>query len=625
MHWEHSRRPKRSSMKLLHALVILCVYVRLSHQKTSPCPAVFTYDERDDSYDTWFGTIRLKSNVPLYGIFVDIIFSSPVLGFGTFLRQHNTEDNVHFHIADQAYRVRAGEVVIVKFYVRYAPDKPVPLLRQIRFNGQNICTDTRSNPGRSTNNARTTYGNANAEISRETDDIIAEVFAPPVVQPVHPTSPSPVVSHVQPLYSSHSSSSRDGPVTTRATDPKIGPHSDRVPSDEDDIYSPRLSGTDEHELERPASSFGHSNGDLDRQRVANRRVTSTTYRAVADERIWNQPTPRSLPSDLSSPPKRVSSVPLIADKGFTTLAPPPPSTTPAREQYFAGDYAFLQQDSRQAPKSDVQQHYINKYEGDICGTVVPKANPLVTHGTISERGQFPWHGALYRSTVTELKYLCGATLISHRATITAAHCVTLEKSSKPVDAGSLLLYFGKIDLGKWNGPEEDAQIRAIHIPPQYQHERFFNDIALLVLKEDVKYSNFVRPVCLWSFDDDYKSLINKVGHVPGWGYNEHGLVSSRLSFAQMPVVAHETCIWSNRDFFSKVTSDTSFCAGFKNGTSVCNGDSGGGMVFKHNNLWYLRGIVSVSAALQDRFRCDVRHYVVFTDAAKFTTWIKSLM
>uniref|UniRef100_A0A1Y9H2T5 Peptidase S1 domain-containing protein n=1 Tax=Anopheles dirus TaxID=7168 RepID=A0A1Y9H2T5_9DIPT len=610
-------------MKLLYALVILSVYVRISHQKASPCPAVFAYDERDDSYDTWFGTIRLKSNVPLYGIFVDIIFSSSVLGFGTFLRQHNTEDNVHFHITDQTYRVRAGEVVIVKFYVRYAPDKPVPLLRQIRFNGQNICTDTRQNPGRATN-ARPNYGNTNVEASSDTDDTAADVFVPPVVQPITPTQP-PVVSHVQPLYSSSSSSSRESAVTTRATDPRIAFHSSPSPTD-DDSYPPRFS-TDDHD-DRSSSSNGHSTGDLDRQRLANRRVTSTTYRAVADERIWNQPTQRSLPSDLASASKRVSSVPLIADKGFTTHAPATSSTAAARDQYFAGDYAFLQQDSHQTPKSGGQaspSHYINKYEGDICGTVVPKANPLVTHGTISERGQFPWHGALYRSTVTELKYLCGATLISPRASITAAHCVTLEKSAKPVDAGSLLLYFGKIDLGKWNGPEEDAQIRAIHIPAQYQHERFFNDIAVLLLKEDVKYSNFVRPVCLWGFDDDYKSLINKVGLVPGWGYNEHGLVSSRLSFAQMPVVAHETCIWSNRDFFSKVTSDTSFCAGFKNGTSVCNGDSGGGMVFKHNNLWYLRGIVSVSAALQDRFRCDARHYVVFTDAAKFTSWIKSLM
>lgn len=53
------------------------------------------------------------------------------------------------------------------------------------------------------------------------------------------------------------------------------------------------------------------------------------------------------------------------------------------------------------------------------------------------------------------------------------------------------------------------------------------------------------------------------------GYNENGLVSEDLSFVKMPVVTHETCIWSNRDFFSKVTSEKSFCGGFRNGTSVC--------------------------------------------------------
>ncbi|XP_050079064.1 serine protease filzig-like [Anopheles maculipalpis] len=631
--FEESDEKLLEQKELLYALLLLSVYVKISHQKTSPCPAVFSYDERDDSYDTWFGTLRLKSNVPLYGIFVDIIFSSPVLSFGTFLRQHNTDDNVHFHIMDKSYRVRAGEVVIVKFFVRYAPDRPVPLLRQIRFNGQNICTETRQIPAQSsgTRATGTNYGNPHIASSSETEDIIADVYTP-VVQPInsHVTHP-PVESHVQPLYSSSSASSSrsSSSVATRATDEKISYTSSPRASD---VYPPRFSTDDQ--VEHSSHSNGRVNEkddqDADRHRVANRRITTTTYRAIAEERKWDvQPTQRSQSSDASRSPNRVSSVPLIADKGFTTLAPisgttaaPVSNQQRDRDQYFAGDYAFLQQDS--SPKSP-QPHYINKYEGDICGTVVPKANPLVTHGTVSERGQFPWHGALYRSTVTELKYLCGATLISRRASITAAHCVTLEKSTKPVDAGSLLLYFGKIDLGKWNGPEEDAQIRAIHIPAQYQHERFFNDIAVLVLKEDVKYSNFVRPVCLWNFDDDYKTLINKIGLVPGWGYNEHGLVSSRLSFAQMPVVAHETCIWSNRDFFSKVTSDTSFCAGFKNGTSVCNGDSGGGMVFKHNNLWYLRGIVSVSAALQDRFHCDSKHYVVFTDAAKFTSWIRSLM
>lgn len=272
-----------------------------------------------------------------------------------------------------------------------------------------------------------------------------------------------------------------------------------------------------------------------------------------------------------------------------------------------------------------QTHYINSYDEDICGTVVPKANPLVTHGAPAQNAQFPWHGALYRSSVTELRYLCGSSLISARFALTAAHCVALEKSLKPVESDSLLLYLGKTNLKKWTGPEQDAKLERIIIHPDYNYERFFADIALIRLKDNVKFNHFVRPACLWNFDEDYKVMINKVGFVPGWGYTERGLVSEELSFAQMPVVAHETCIWSNRDFFSKVTSNTSFCAGFRNGTSVCNGDSGGGMVFKQSNKWYLRGIVSVSAALQNHVSCDPNHFAVFTDVAKFLRWIRSYM
>jgi secreted trypsin-like serine protease len=60
-------------------------------------------------------------------------------------------------------------------------------------------------------------------------------------------------------------------------------------------------------------------------------------------------------------------------------------------------------------------------------------------------------------------------------------------------------------------------------------------------------------------------------------------------------------------------------------TSVCNGDSGGGMVFKNNNKWFLRGLVSVSVALQNKLRCDPNEYAVFTDVAKFLPWIGSHM
>ena len=292
--------------------------------------------------------------------------------------------------------------------------------------------------------------------------------------------------------------------------------------------------------------------------------------------------------------------------------------TTSRNPYFQSDFAYL-------TKTESTTHHILSYDGDICGTVTPKVNALVVHGQESHSGQFPWHVAVYRSTITDLKYLCGSTLISSKTVLTASHCVTLDKTRESVDPEDLLVYLGKHNLRKWTGPEQDAKVREIFIHPDYNYNRFYSDIAILRFTTEVTFNNFIRPACLWNFDEDYKILINKTGHVPGWGYNERGLVSEELSFAQMPVVAHETCIWSNRDFFSKVTSNVSFCAGYMNGTSVCNGDSGGGLVFKQNNRWYLRGIVSVGAALQNTLKCDPNHYAVFTDVAKFLKWIKNLM
>lgn len=225
----------------------------------------------------------------------------------------------------------------------------------------------------------------------------------------------------------------------------------------------------------------------------------------------------------------------------------------------------------------------------------------------------------------ELKYICGGSLVSKTVVITAAHCVTYERSSRDVHIESLVLYLGKYNLRKWNGPEEDVKLSAVYIHPDFDAEKFYSDIAVIKLKLNVEFTDYIRPICLWTTDSDIRNVINTTGSVPGWGYDESGFVTEELAFVQMPIVSHETCIWSNRDLFSRITSDRAFCAGFRNGTSVCNGDSGGGLVLQQNQKWILRGLVSVSVALQNQFKCDPSHYVVFTDVAKFSTWIQGYL
>lgn len=211
-------------------------------------------------------------------------------------------------------------------------------------------------------------------------------------------------------------------------------------------------------------------------------------------------------------------------------------------------------------------------------------------------------------------------MISKQIILTAAHCVTLKRTARAMNPEHLLVYLGKSDLLHWQGHEQDFSVDRIIVHPEYNYSRFYNDMALLKLKNEIRYTDYVRPVCLWE-SADLKAVVGHTGRVPGWGYNENGVVGTQLSYVEMPVVTHETCIWSNREVFSRITSDTSFCAGFRNGSNVCNGDSGGGMVFNRSGQWFLKGIVSVSVAIQNHFLCDPDHFVVFGDVSKYSNWI----
>ena len=63
------------------------------------------------------------------------------------------------------------------------------------------------------------------------------------------------------------------------------------------------------------------------------------------------------------------------------------------------------------------------------------------------------------------------------------------------------------------------------------------------------------------------------------------------------------------------------------GSSVCNGDSGGGLVLPQQQadgsiMWLLRGIVSNSKPRDEISKvCDTKNYIIFTDAAQYLNWI----
>lgn len=122
--------------------------------------------------------------------------------------------------------------------------------------------------------------------------------------------------------------------------------------------------------------------------------------------------------------------------------------------------------------------------------------------------------------------------------------------------------------------------------PEYNYTYYYNDVAVLKLSRNAEFTDYVRPVCLWEGSRNIENLIGKaggwfrggkklvsivfffffyLGTVVGWGHDENNIITDNLMQAKMPVVSLATCIFSNRDFFSKFTFDKTFCAGFRNG------------------------------------------------------------
>ncbi|XP_030754650.1 prostasin-like [Sitophilus oryzae] len=290
------------------------------------------------------------------------------------------------------------------------------------------------------------------------------------------------------------------------------------------------------------------------------------------------------------------------------------------DDFYQGDFSLILKPQGPSPDPLTAE----------CGTVIKQPRPLITHGQETTEGEFPWHAAIYHSKGIDLTYICGASLISDYHLITVAHCVTKRKSQMALSPSNLVIYLGKYYLRVWSNPGiQYRKVESIIVHPKFNPMSFSNDIAVLKLSKRAEFTDYVRPICLWEGNNQLDRVVDHIGTVTGWGFDETGKVTEQLTKAHMPIVSQETCIYSFPEFYSRFTSSTTFCAGFKNGTSVCNGDSGGGLILPkpgsntQNTVWQIRGLVSISVALQNRFRCDSSHYVVFTDVSKYLDFVQS--
>ncbi|KFB37025.1 hypothetical protein ZHAS_00004219 [Anopheles sinensis] len=216
--------------------------------------------------------------------------------------------------------------------------------------------------------------------------------------------------------------------------------------------------------------------------------------------------------------------------------------------------------------------------------------------------------------------VCGGSIIDKNTILTAAHCVFTPNGLLSVDLVS-------VEVGRIRLRISDQRSRAYEpdrfiVHPGYAPDKVQNDIALIKLRTDIEMSDYIQPVCLWNRGPDLAPLDQKYGYVIGFGLTEDNEVSDYLREADIPVVDFATCLASNRPAFGAVLNSMMYCGGSANGTSACNGDSGGGMFFEYDGTWYVRGLVSFTPGVNGQAKCDPYQYTVFTDIARYLDWIQ---
>ncbi|XP_064473610.1 chymotrypsinogen B2-like [Ornithodoros turicata] len=246
-----------------------------------------------------------------------------------------------------------------------------------------------------------------------------------------------------------------------------------------------------------------------------------------------------------------------------------------------------------------------------CGStpIAPEldAGDRVVNGREAVPGSWPWHAGIHYPPSWDSLYFCGATLIDDQHVLTAAHCTA-----------SLQPLLARIYLGSHQRIIKDDSQVDIEVDHMCMHKDPLKDVAVIKLKDKVKFSNSIQPACLPGIGDEVSE--NDTVYATGWGRTDAWDSTSRaavLMQAELAVLSHERC---NRDFRppSRPAPDYAICTRPVQGT-VCQHDSGGPLVRKSaDGRWILEGVLYLGPRL-----CTSKdRALLFISTAKLAPWLR---
>ncbi len=254
-----------------------------------------------------------------------------------------------------------------------------------------------------------------------------------------------------------------------------------------------------------------------------------------------------------------------------------------------------------------------------AGATEPPVATII-NGTNAQAGEFPFMAGLIRN-VNLLGgapifdgFFCGATVISSRFVLTAAHCVegvAAEDVSVVVKATNLAVPAQQVEV---------RQVQKITMHPEYisvyDAGGVRNDIALLLLKNPTT----ATPIALAGAADSALERPGINSLIAGWGIDETGFASSTLLKGAVINTTDAALTETYGDYVDVRTTigAVKLASGpFANDAiNICYGDSGGPLFVRTGSTFKQLGVSALVEA-----GCIPTGPGAFTRVSAYSTWL----
>lgn len=257
-----------------------------------------------------------------------------------------------------------------------------------------------------------------------------------------------------------------------------------------------------------------------------------------------------------------------------------------------------------------------------CGIRPAFTPPLlrIVGGDLADPNAWPWHVSLHGGM--DMKYFCGGSILAERWILTAGHCIGGYFHRQPT---SMTIKVGQPRRDTYSPYLQTHYAERLYLHPGYNKDTVNNDIALILLKDPVKFNDHVRPICLPQSKE--RIPVGTRCTAIGWGKrNETAIYYERqMKQVYLEIVNQDSCNSSIRGADRKVpyilTNDM-FCAGGGLGHDACSGDSGGPLLCSlnvQNDTWFVGGVVSWGVG------CAYPNVPgVYTSLPSYLDWIRNV-